>query len=90
MTRMPNSCFFFFLSNYEWNVVKLNAREKYGNNELKNDYFQLKDNVHYLTLSQTIPGFSVLQYKSFEDTTGEGDMLIMNNLSISHSIFYTF
>ena len=35
---------------------------------------QLKDQYHNFTLSQTSPSFYVLQYKSFENTVGKGEI----------------
>ena len=31
-----------------------------------------------------------LQYKSFENTVGKGEMLVVSNFSFSHSVFYSF
>ena len=34
--------------------------------------------------------FTCLEYKSFENTMGKGEILATNNFSFSHSVFYPF
>ena len=44
-----------------------------------------------LTPSQQALVFTCLQYKSFENTVGEKEkLLIMSNFSFSHNVFYPF
>ena len=43
-----------------------------------------------LTLSQALFFFTCLQYKSFENTAGKGEIARNEQFSFSHSVFYPF
>ena len=41
-------------------------------------------------LSQKSPGFTYLQYKSFENTAGKGEIARNEQFLLFHSVFYPF